>query len=120
MAPATKYGGKIVACQPGMMPIEKSKLMTEWTDSTSGVARPASSRYAFSYPHQCRAELRPNPQRVRIGHQPVRRHPGPAGVEEREQRGAGHREERHGLGEPVDRRPPLLVEQQQDRRVERA
>ena len=44
MAPATKYGGKIVACQPGSTDTAKSKLTTEWTDSTSGVEMPASSR----------------------------------------------------------------------------
>jgi hypothetical protein len=31
-----------------MMPIEKSKLTTVWTESTSGVESPASRRYAFS------------------------------------------------------------------------
>ena len=48
MAPATKYGGKIVVCQPGTMATAKSKLTTVWTETTSGVARPASSRYAVS------------------------------------------------------------------------
>ena len=42
MAPATKYGGKMVVCQPGTIAIEKSKLTTVWTESTKGVARPAS------------------------------------------------------------------------------
>src|SRR6266850_4347629 len=37
IAPATKYGAKIVACQPGTMPIAKSHDTTECTDSTSGV-----------------------------------------------------------------------------------
>ncbi len=44
MAPATKYGGKIVVCHPGMMAMAKSKLTTVCTEITSGVARPASSR----------------------------------------------------------------------------
>ena len=48
MAPATKYGGKIVVCQPGNWATAKSKLTTEWTLSTSGVASAASSRYARS------------------------------------------------------------------------
>ena len=47
-APATKYGGKIVACQPGTSPAEKSQLTTVWTDSTSGVASAASRPYAVS------------------------------------------------------------------------
>jgi hypothetical protein len=41
-------------------------------------------------------------------------------VEDRIEAGAGHREERHGLGEAVDRLPPRLAQQQQDRRDERA
>ena len=48
MAPATKYGGKIVECQPGNWATAKSKLTTEWTLSTSGVASAARSRYARS------------------------------------------------------------------------
>src|SRR5687767_15274188 len=55
IAPATKYGGKIVACQPGTCDTEKSKDTMEWTESTSGVESPASSRYAISYLCQCRA-----------------------------------------------------------------
>ena len=48
MAPATKYGGKMVACQPGICDTEKSKDTIEWTDSTSGVERPARMRYVIS------------------------------------------------------------------------
>ena len=44
MAPATKYGGKIVACQPGTTPTAKSKLTTVWTESTSGVESAARIR----------------------------------------------------------------------------
>ena len=44
IAPATKYGGKIVACQPGTIAMAKSELTTEWTETTSGVARPPRSR----------------------------------------------------------------------------
>ena len=43
-APATKYGGKIVVCQPGNSEVAKSKDTIVWTESTSGVDRPASSR----------------------------------------------------------------------------
>ena len=43
-APATKYGGKIVECQPGTKPKAKSKLTIVCTDTTSGVASPASSK----------------------------------------------------------------------------
>ena len=42
MAPATKYGGKIVACQPGTTDTAKSNDTIVWTESTSGVASPAS------------------------------------------------------------------------------
>ena len=34
----------MVVCQPGTMPMAKSKLTTVCTESTSGVARPASRR----------------------------------------------------------------------------
>ena len=44
IAPATKYGGKIVVCQPGSCDTAKSNETTECTESTSGVARAASSR----------------------------------------------------------------------------
>jgi hypothetical protein len=43
MAPATKYGGKIVLCHPGTIDVAKSKPTTVCTDTTSGVAMPASS-----------------------------------------------------------------------------
>src|SRR2546423_15477729 len=46
IAPATKYGGKIVVCQPGVSAIAKSKDTTECTDSTSGVENAARNRYA--------------------------------------------------------------------------
>ena len=42
--PGHEVGGKIVLCQPGTMPTAKSSDTTVWTDTTSGVARPASSR----------------------------------------------------------------------------
>ena len=43
-APATKYGGKIVVCQPGNCDTAKSNDTIECTDNTSGVERPAKSR----------------------------------------------------------------------------
>src|ERR1700733_837391 len=46
IAPATKYGGKIVACQPGVFAIAKSNDTTECTESTSGVLNAARNRYA--------------------------------------------------------------------------
>ena len=58
MAPATKYGGKIVVCQPASAATAKSKLMTVCTESTSGVERPASSSEAVSYRIQWRVEPR--------------------------------------------------------------
>ena len=47
-APATKYGGKIVVCQPGRTDVAKSNETTECTDNTSGVEMPAKIRYARS------------------------------------------------------------------------
>ena len=48
IAPATKYGGKIVVCQPGTSDVAKSMLTIECTDSTSGVASAASIRLTIS------------------------------------------------------------------------
>ena len=47
-APATKYGGKIVVCQPGSTEVAKSKDTTECTESTSGVESAARIMYARS------------------------------------------------------------------------
>src|SRR5215472_2833673 len=58
MAPATKYGGKIVACQPGVSAIAKSNDTTECTESTSGVANAARKRYARVKWRHSRSELR--------------------------------------------------------------
>ncbi len=41
IAPATKYGAKIVVCHPGITLIAKSHDTTEWTETTSGVAKAA-------------------------------------------------------------------------------
>ena len=46
IAPATKYGAKIVLCQPGTSDMAKSHDTTLWTDTTSGVASAANRPYA--------------------------------------------------------------------------
>src|SRR5215212_11843466 len=48
IAPATKYGGKIVVCHPGVRAIAKSNDTTECTESTSGVENAARNRYALA------------------------------------------------------------------------
>ena len=48
IAPATKYGGKMVVCQPGMTLVAKSKDTTVCTETTRGVAIPARMRLALS------------------------------------------------------------------------
>src|SRR5512144_2875635 len=58
IAPATKYGGKIVACQPGVSAIAKSNDTTECTDSTSGVENAARNRYARVKWRHSRSEFR--------------------------------------------------------------
>src|SRR5690606_30687729 len=58
MAPATKYGGKMDACQPGTSAIAKSNDTTECTDSTSGVENAARNRYAFAKCRHSRSLLR--------------------------------------------------------------
>jgi hypothetical protein len=44
IAPATKYGGKRVECQPGSTDTAKSHETTLWTETTSGVANAAKKR----------------------------------------------------------------------------
>ena len=44
MAPATKYGAKMVVCQPGTTPSAKSQETTLCTEITSGVASAAKKR----------------------------------------------------------------------------
>jgi hypothetical protein len=56
MAPATKYGGKIVVCQPGMTEVAKSKDTMVCTDNTRGVLRPARTRDKASCLCQCLVE----------------------------------------------------------------
>ena len=54
-APATKYGGNIVVCHPGMTDVAKSNDTIECTENTSGVARPAKTRETSSKRFQCLA-----------------------------------------------------------------
>ncbi len=70
-------------------------------------------------PDQRAAELRPKLHRVRVRQEPVEE-PGPAQVQQRKHGRAHHGENRHGLGDAIDRGAPLLVQQQQDRRDQRA
>lgn len=42
MAPATKYGGKIVVCHPGITDVAKSIDTMVCTESTNGVDIPAN------------------------------------------------------------------------------
>src|SRR5918992_52242 len=64
IAPATKYGGKIVACQPGVSAIAKSNDTTECTDSTRGVENAARNRYARVKCRHSRSELRHPSERI--------------------------------------------------------
>ena len=56
-APATKYGGKMVVCQPGITEVAKSKDTIECTEKTSGVAKPASTKETSS--NLCQSLARP-------------------------------------------------------------
>src|SRR5690554_1123541 len=47
-APATKYGGKIVVCHPGITDVAKSNDTMVCTESTNGVANPANTRCTSS------------------------------------------------------------------------
>src|SRR5688572_20298540 len=67
IAPATKYGGKIVVCHPGVMAMAKSNDTTECTDSTSGVENAARKRYIRAKWRHSRSEFRhPNDSTARI------------------------------------------------------
>src|ERR1019366_2179434 len=58
IAPATKYGAKIVVCQPGNSAIAKSNDTTECTESPSGVENAARNRYARAKWRHSASELR--------------------------------------------------------------
>src|SRR5688572_33260906 len=58
IAPATKYGGKIVVCHPGTSAIAKSKDTTECTDNTRGVEKAARKRYIRAKCRHSGSELR--------------------------------------------------------------
>ena len=70
-------------------------------------------------PFQRAAKLRPHPHRRRIGKHPVEI-PGTAEMQHRIDAGADHREQRHGLGKPIERIAPFASSQQQQRRDQRA
>src|SRR5690554_3241251 len=48
IAPATKYGGKIVVCHPGITEVAKSIDTMVCTESTNGVEIPAKIRETIS------------------------------------------------------------------------
>ena len=70
-------------------------------------------------PHERAAQLRPQAHRVRVRHDPVE-DPRAAQVQQRKHPRAGDGEKRHRLREAVDGVAPLLEDQQQDGRDERA
>src|SRR5688572_5862082 len=53
IAPATKYGGKIVVCHPGITEVAKSNDTIVCTDNTSGVLSPARTSERLSCLCQC-------------------------------------------------------------------
>ena len=57
IAPATKYGGKMVVCQPGITDVAKSNDTMVCTESTKGVARPAKTKETSS--KRCQSFARP-------------------------------------------------------------
>ena len=70
-------------------------------------------------PRQRALEVGPHLHRRGIGHEPVGE-PRAAEVEERKESRLHDREQRHRLGEAVDRGAPFLLEEQEDRGDERA
>ena len=63
IAPATKYGGKMVVCQPGITDVAKSIETMECTENTRGVAMPAKTKLTSSKRVQCFA--RPDQPKLR-------------------------------------------------------
>ena len=67
IAPATKYGAKIVVCHPGTSAIAKSNDTTECTERTSGVENAARKRYARAKWRHSASEFRqPNESAERM------------------------------------------------------
>ena len=72
IAPATKYGAKIVLCQPGTTATAKSHETMLCTDTTSAVMSPASTAYAArKWRHSSAVPVHPSASRPKIH----RRHP---------------------------------------------
>ncbi|MNX63933.1 hypothetical protein D3C86_949450 [compost metagenome] len=63
-APATKYGGKIVVCHPGITEVAKSIDTIVCTESTSGVAKPANTKDTSS--KRCQSFALPLHPKLRI------------------------------------------------------
>src|SRR5271166_135331 len=76
------------------------------------------SRYRKNVPDERATELRPDSHGAGVREHVVS-HPGTAGVNQREQTSAGHGEEGHGFGEPVNGSAPLLVQQEENGRNQR-
>jgi hypothetical protein len=65
IAPATKYGGKMVVCHPGITDVAKSKDTMVCTESTKGVAKPAKTRDTSS--KRCQSLARPvHPKLIKL------------------------------------------------------
>ncbi len=65
IAPATKYGGMIVVCQPGTTEVAKSKDTIVCTDNTNGVDKPANINDNDSQRSQCFAvPIHPNDKKL--------------------------------------------------------
>ena len=65
IAPATKYGAKIVVCQPGTSDVAKSQDTTLCTDRTSGVASPDRCSTVRDQCRHCSEEPRQPSARTR-------------------------------------------------------
>src|SRR5690554_6579992 len=63
-APATKYGGNTVLCQPGTTDVAKSNDTIVCTESTNGVANPANTNSTSS--NRCQSFARPVQPKLNI------------------------------------------------------
>src|ERR1700683_37504 len=71
------------------------------------------SGHGKNVPNQRAAELRPHPHGIRVGHQVVKQ-PWASHMQQGEHAGASYGENGHRFGEAVNRRTPLLMQEEKD------
>ena len=118
-APAHGYDA-VNAARPAVAPaVAQGSQIRQQPDEPEHQGHGRVGRNREDVPHQGAAKLRLHAHGVGVREHPIEQ-PRPAHVQQREHARAGHREQRHGLGEPIDRVAPALIQQKQNRRNQRA